>query len=84
MNEITTADILAAIEDATKGQPADKRCFTVPDLSERSGKPVSALRKGCIALLRVGKLETVRFSKQTLWGTSQTVMGFRFVNGKKK
>ena len=81
----THDDFLKAILAATKAQPPDARCFTVPDLATSSGKPESWVRKSCKTAWKAGMLKTVRFTKINDWGNAQSVVGYQLVtNGKRK
>ena len=76
-------EILAAIQEATKGQPQDDRFFTAPQLTKVAGHGEKKVREACKTLVEQGILEYAKGAIQTGWGY-QVVAGYRIVAKAKK
>ena len=79
---ITQAEILQALEDATRAVPArPANTYTVSELKEMWGKSATTVRKTLHKMIQAGTVEGVGIYRVSATGAAMPVQGYRF-NGK--
>lgn len=84
MTTITTAEILAELEAATKAIDAPDGFCSIAEMVAQTGLPDSKVRKALIAAKQEGRLQMTRVPRETLAGSMHPIPVYRIVPAKRK
>lgn len=84
MTTITTAEILAEIEAATKRTDTKDGYCSIAEMVAQTGLPDARIRKALIAAKGEGRLEVARVSRETLAGAMHPVPVYRITPIKRR
>lgn len=75
--DVTETELLAALAEAEASDAGPDDAFTVAELAERTGVSVLAMRARIGALVRAGRVESVRVTRPAMDGRAARVPAYR-------